>query len=158
MTLNGTTWVFKDVLDLTGFADVLCKDGNNQNIPFFSCGNTEYKGITGVYNPSTGAAMEIDYTSSNENEVVAYDSTASTKWKNSDYKTITFFQEPNSGQVSDFIKWLCANATQTWPTLGNYVVAGNDLRNIANALRGKAGTTDSLTFPDGFLSVINSIT
>lgn len=38
-----------------------------------------------------------------------------------------------------------------------YLVEGNGLTSVANAIRNKGGTNLSLTFPSGFISAINDI-
>lgn len=42
-------------------------------------------------------------------------------------------------------------------TLDEYLTVGADLRKIANAIRSKGGTSDSLVYPDGFVTAINNI-
>ena len=39
----------------------------------------------------------------------------------------------------------------------NYIVTGEDLTNLANTIRGKGGTSNSLVFPEGFASAVSSL-
>jgi len=39
----------------------------------------------------------------------------------------------------------------------NYYTTGEDLTNIANAIRTKSGTNSSLVYPTGFVSAINNL-
>ena len=41
--------------------------------------------------------------------------------------------------------------------MASYIVDGNALTNIADAIREKGGTTSSLIFPQGFIDAINAI-
>ena len=38
-----------------------------------------------------------------------------------------------------------------------YVVNGEDLVSVADAIREKSGTTEGLTFPDGFVETVGAI-
>lgn len=41
--------------------------------------------------------------------------------------------------------------------MSNYIVDGSELTSVANAIRAKSGSSSQLTFPDGFVSEIQSI-
>ena len=41
--------------------------------------------------------------------------------------------------------------------MANYIATGTDLTAVANAIRTKGGTSESLSFPDGFISAIEAI-
>lgn len=66
------------------------------------------------------------------------------------YRTITFDTPPTGALLS----WLESNATKQ---VVEYLITETDLIKVANAIRAKSGTTEKLSFPDGFVQAINSI-
>jgi hypothetical protein len=72
---------------------------------------------------------------------------------NEAYRDITI----SDGQATtwkNLIAWFENNAIFTYP---NYYVNGEQLKSVADAIRAKGGTSELLTFPDGFINAINNL-
>ena len=91
-----------------------------------------------------------------------YHSISPNRWTNEIWRTVDFGTTEQT--VTDaFYTWLTTNAVQqgsdpSEPTTDIlYTVNGSSLTAVANAIRGKTGTTGELAFPDGYVSAVNGI-
>ena len=160
--LNGTVWTFNDVpvlpnlnvdegmyMWMTGISE------SNQDLPIIQL--YDATSIWGlyiyddriVYEPSNGVPSITAYTTSGG-------------WTNSNYKTITFIDEPAfindgedlEGNTIDFMDWFEANATRQAIT---YLTTDIELGSIADVIRTKTGGSAGLEFPDDFVSAIGNL-
>lgn len=132
-------------------------------------------GLNGYLDPTdTFADIAIGYDGGSEsNKVSFYDSQS--KWNyvfadGHDTKTLPdtwvhYIDIPFTitGGVDatnlDFITWLESNATPYVPpsTATYYKTSSDELTSIADAIRSKAGTSNSLEFPTGFVNAITNL-
>lgn len=76
---------------------------------------------------------------------------ASFEWDNEAYKTLEFDTTP----TGELLAWLQKNADKQVDT--EYLTRKSELTSIADAIREKGGTSDSLVYPDGFVTAIQAI-
>ena len=144
--LTNTTWKFNDLVDYSYFGwDGTSYQSKGYSVKFNSNGSiysrlapsTKGNGVFYVY---------YGYTS-------MYQSSLSVPWKNYLNSVITF---TGGTAVTDptLIAWLESTAERIYT---RYKVDEPDLTAIADAIRSKGGTTDPLTFPDGFIDAINAL-
>lgn len=148
ISLTGTTWVFNDSISLDDIAD------RRINVTFTCQEDGDPHNFYGFYasglNPSV---LELSYLlSQNSGETVYYASM--NHWTDDYLKTVTFTGEPSSEDAAVLVAWLQANAKLNLPS---YIVGGNNLRDVADAIREKINSQSQLVFPAGFVTGINSI-
>ena len=152
--LKGTTWLFNSTLDLTTNPPPTGYLFSNDN-GLFTCDSVTYTTISFLTAMGSSIIEEVDYISS-QSSVTVYTSS----WANSKYKTITFIDEIDGifpdGVLAQFETWLKSNATKT-DDENSYLVSGDSLISIANAIRSKSGGTSPLSFPYGFQSGLYDI-
>lgn len=99
-------------------------------------------------NDSSGVAMILYY---DNTEVAGYDIGGGVyEFALEAHRKLTFATTPTGALLT----WLQANATRQ---VVEYLTTDTDLIKVANAIRAKSGTTEKLSFPDGFVQAINSI-
>ena len=130
------TWVIKS--DASGLLDTT-------QIAFTSNGQ-KFTSIGANY---IGLFVVLCY---DNNEVADYDPGVpyGFEFDNEAYRKLTFDTPP----TGELLTWLQANATRQ---VVAYLTTDADLIKVANAIRAKNGTTAKLSFPDGFVQAINSI-
>ena len=146
MSLAGTTWLLNAQPDTSARITPLITNGDL----FISNGL--------YYNKLDIQNSKILY-GRNTDEIVYDTSGASsfTGWRSDAYRIIAFVDEPESDKEI-FETWLSNNASPYVPSESNYVVSGDSLSDIADAIRTKTGDSSELVFPSGFISAIDGIT
>ena len=112
----------------------------------FTSNGQKFTSIGAVYD---GSVFSLQY---GNNEIAIFTPGASSGYEfyNEAYRKLTFDTTP----TGDLLTWLQANATRQ---VVEYLTTETDLIKVANAIRAKSGTTEKLSFPDGFVHAINSI-
>ena len=145
MDLTGTTWLLNAQPDTS----VRITPSVGSGHLFIS--NGIYYGKMDIVSPT------ILYGHGTDDSVYDSSGTASfTGWRAEVYRIVAFVDEPETDK-SAFETWLTNNAVPYTPPSGNYIVSGNDLGDIADAIRAKTGSSSDLEFPTGFINGIGSI-
>ena len=148
--LNGTVWKFNNTIAWNDPEGTLLSinwsaDRTKMNVPFLknvSSGDV-YREIMGQ-----GAVPRIDMYVTKVQSGMPFAING---------LTLEFLAEPDMTEegLEYFMAWLNLNAVQN-PSQ-TYIVKDTQLRGIANAIRNKAGTSEDMTFPDGFVDTIGTI-
>ena len=145
MSLTGTSWHMKEPVTLPSAVTYQNSAG------LFTITDRE-EGTVSTYTAIKFESNKIKFTGAMDYQV--YGSYGNDYiWFYSDYRTITFINEPTSGG-DNLEAWLNSNAITP---KGQYLVDGNDLFDIAEVIRHKTGDSSSLRFPANFLSDIRGI-
>lgn len=80
------------------------------------------------------------------------DTSNSFEWYNAAYKTLEFDTAP----TGELLVWLTKNADKQSDT--EYLTRKSELTLVANAIRTKTGSTAQISFPDGYVTEISTLT
>lgn len=146
MDLTGTTWL------LNAQPDTSVRITPSVDSGYLFISNGIYYGKMDIVSPT------ILYGHGTDDSVYDSSGTASfTGWRAEVYRIVAFVDEPETDK-SAFETWLTNNAVPYTPPSGNYIVSGNDLGDIADAIRAKTESSSDLEFPTDFINGIGSIT
>ena len=150
-SLSGTSWQFKNELNAQGYISV---SAINDNGTLFTSNGNNYDCLAFGYSSSNGTKLYFRATGE-QSMTVVYDSNG---WSNSAYKQITFSAEPTDfSDEDDFMDLLESNTVSQEQGTQNYIVSGDDLTAIADAIRAKSGGNSPLEFPSGFNTAIGGL-
>jgi hypothetical protein len=122
----------------TGYASL------QYNIKFTANGNSYSRIAAYKYANNGGLALAYGYTPVYQTRTGA--------WTNTLIREI-FISGGADATNTDLIEWL----ESTSDLIDRYYVDKSDLSSVADAIRAKGGTTDPLTFPDGWVTAIENI-
>ena len=159
MNLQGTIWRFKNQIEMPPIPTISVTNPNQEYLSgrnlFTTINNEAYKTLS--------VKTMIVYANGSDSADInnVYNVNGSKAWKDEAYRTITFYKNAEiefTPNEETFLEWLTSNATQIQTTtIPKYIVPGEKIRSVADALRMKTYTTAAMTFPDGFVSTIDSI-
>lgn len=150
--LNGTIWQFNDEINVDRSFTVY-KIGYTRPVIQIVSTEDNWYGISmdNQYSNSFGYKLDNGGTTSFYTEING--------WSDDAYKTIKFIYEPDtftSTTKANFIAWLQENATEL-PS--SYYITNNiSLNGIANAIREKIKSEESLAYPADFINNIRNYT
>lgn len=143
--LTNTTWKFNEVPDFSIFGwGSTGYQSKSFSIRFKSNGSI-YSRLAPTFN-GTFYLIQYGYTT-------MYRTTWDSPWQNYLNRAITI---ESGTAVTDptLIAWLESTAERIYTS---YKVNEPDLTAVADAIRAKGGTSEPLTFPDGFIDAINAL-
>lgn len=156
MSIEGRTFTLKDEISLGNYDTIEVYGVYPSNALFKTSNNDSYDEFYMVVADSVPTITYIR----NQTEDEVY----SDGWYDDGNKTITFLNEPEYYLMDDsavneevFIEWLEANSETESAAPISGLVTDRQLTAIANAIREKGGTNETLVFPDGFITAIQNL-
>ena len=137
------TWIIKDTAPVDAASRSLSVNAA------FQTDGADYTGIT--MDDGTVYYSYLDGEYEAFARVASFTDDSAFVWTAAAFKTLIFDTAP----TGELLTWLTKNADKQPPK--EYLTNEDDLMKIADAIRAAGGTTEPLTYPDGFVAAIEAL-